>query len=345
VVETVIETVVETVEVEKTSPYNFEILRQMAESGSYIGEPAEGHSIAFANVDDSLAYAGLVRQSVEKHWQLAGGTEDDLLLMDNGGDGDTALENAGAAMDAGVEVLIQFQLDPALNAVIGHDASRTDTYIIAVEIPVPGFPLAGVNNYAAGRLAGETAAAMIQELPGGWQGVDRILYLDASGSSCRTGLRTFGSRQHMIEVFGGKADDRSYDTRALMIEGVLTGGDAEKAIEEYLEDYPEDSTIAVFCLNDSVAQGVHRAASSMERWDPDSWILISHGLDQTGKELVRAGIIDAGISFFPDRYGEYLIPAALCHIYGNPVPAYIFIENAAVTAGNIQQYYPGEASS
>ena len=52
VTETVVETVVETVEVEveKESPYTYEKLREMANAGAYEGEPAAGHTMAFANI-------------------------------------------------------------------------------------------------------------------------------------------------------------------------------------------------------------------------------------------------------------------------------------------------------
>ena len=47
---TVVETVVETVEVEKESPYTYELLLEMAAMDNYVGKPASGHKIAFANI-------------------------------------------------------------------------------------------------------------------------------------------------------------------------------------------------------------------------------------------------------------------------------------------------------
>ena len=67
---------------------------------------------------------------------------------------------------------------------------------------------------------------------------------------------------------------------------------------------------------------------------------LGRGLDEKGKQLIGEGIIDADIAFFPERYGDYLIPAALANIYGNPVPPYIFMENAVITPENIGKYYP-----
>jgi ribose transport system substrate-binding protein len=69
-------------------------------------------------------------------------------------------------------------------------------------------------------------------------------------------------------------------------------------------------------------------------------MIMSQGLDELGMQLVRDGIVDGDSAYFPEKYGEYLIPGALAHMYGNPVPAYMFIENVIITADNINEYYP-----
>ena len=51
------------------------------------------------------------------------------------------------------------------------------------------------------------------------------------------------------------------------------------------------------------------------------------------------GINDGISAYFPEKYGEYLIPGALAFIYGNPVPPYMFIENIIITPDNINEYF------
>ncbi|MES0341401.1 MAG: hypothetical protein ABUK08_03705, partial [Candidatus Humimicrobiaceae bacterium] len=63
------------------------------------------------------------------------------------------------------------------------------------------------------------------------------------------------------------------------------------------------------------------------------------GLDDLGKKLIKEGIIDGNSAYFPEKYGEYLIPGALAYMYGVQVPAYIFIENIIITPDNINEYY------
>jgi len=340
VIVTVIETVVETVEVEKVSPYSFEILKEMAMTGSYVGDPAKGHSLAFANINGSLPYCRLVEESIRREWKLAGGLDDDLLILDNMADPDMALGNAKIVFEKRPGVFLQFQADTYANALIGKEAAERGIYIIAVEVPVPGFPLMGTDNYGAALLAGDWAIEAVLSAYGGWENIDRVIYLNSPGTGDGAELRILGSKNAFIERFGSGGDDEVLDSKAVMFDGVITADDGEHSITSFLNDYPEDENIVVFCLNDGVASGVHDGAQKLDRWDPDRWLIVSHGLDDRGKELVRSHIIDGGIAYFPERYGRYLIPAALAHIYGNPVPAYIFIENTVISSDNIDDYYP-----
>lgn len=340
VVITVTETVVETVEVKEVSPHSFEILKEMAMAGNYIGDPAAGHSLAFANINGSLPYCMLVEESIRQEWKLAGGLDDDLLILDNMADPDMALDNAKIVFEKKPEVFLQFQIDTHANAMIGKEAAEKGIYIIAVEVPVPGFPLMGTDNYRAALLAGDWAIGVVMSVYGGWESIDRVIYLDSSGTGNGAELRILGSKNVFIERFGNGSDDKVQDSKAVMFDGVITSDDGERSIISFLNDHPEDKNIVVFCLNDSVALGVYEGAEKLDRWDPAKWLIISHGLDDTGKELVRSHVVDGSVAYFPKKYGKYLIPAALAHIYGNPVPVYMFMENIVINLDNIDEYYP-----
>jgi ribose transport system substrate-binding protein len=340
IVVTNIETVVETVEVEKRSPYTYELLKEMSEVDNYIGGPASGHKVAFASIDGSIPYARLVQESIAVEWISAGGTEDTILLLDNMADREKALVNAEAAFGWGAEVFIQFFTDVKTNALIGKEASGNGIYMVAVEVPVPGFPLMGVDNYGAGVLAGKWAADMVNTLYGGWDNVDRVVYLGPGDLDSKAALRIYGSKVEMVDSFGNGADYEIEGSKAVIVKGVFIAGDGGRAISHILKSNPEDRNIIVFCLNDSAAEGVYKAALEQGRWDQDKWLVVSQGLDDRGKVLVTDEVINADIAFFPEKYGKYLRPAALAHIHGNPVPPYIFMENAVITAGNIGEYYP-----
>jgi len=336
---TVVETVIETVEIDDSSPYSFELLREMAKTGDYIGDPASGHSLAFANIDRSLPYCVLIEESIRQEWELAGGSGGSLFVLDNMSDPDMAIINAKAIFEKRPGAFLQFQADALTNASIGKKADEEGIYIIAIEVPVPGAPFMGINNYDAALLAGDRAAEIIIDRYGGWENIDRVVYLDSSKTGVGAQLRILGSKNVFIERFGSGADEGATETKAAAFDGVITADDGEEAITGLLNDYPEDENIVVFCLNDSIAMGVYNGAQKLDRWDLDKWLIISHGLDDRGEELIWSGILDAGIAYFPEKYGKYLIPAALAHIYENPVPAYIYMENIVIGSDNIDEYY------
>jgi len=312
----------------------------MAMTGNYIGDPATGQSLAFANINGSLSYCKRVEESIRQEWKLSGGLDDDLLILDNMADPERALDNAKIIFEKKPGVFLQFQADTYANALIGKEAAEKGIYIIAVEVPVPGFPLMGIDNYDVALLAGDWVIEAVMAVYGGWENIDRIIYLDSSGTGDGAELRILGSKNALIKKFGNGGDDEIPGSKAVMFDGIITADDGEYSIINFLNDHPEDENIVIFCINDGVARGVYDGAEKLGRWDPTKWLIVSHGLDDRGKELVRSGVIDGGIAYFPEKYGKYLIPAVLAHIYGNSVPAYIFMENTVITIDNIDEHYP-----
>jgi ABC-type sugar transport system substrate-binding protein len=64
------------------------------------------------------------------------------------------------------------------------------------------------------------------------------------------------------------------------------------------------------------------------------------GVDQLGQSLIRDGLSDAGVAFFPEYYGEYIVPAVAAMLTRNPVPPGIFVQNEVITKTNIDNWYP-----
>jgi ribose transport system substrate-binding protein len=341
VVETVTETVTETVEVEAAeSPYTYEKLREMAIAGSYEGEPAAGHTMAFANIIKSFPFCTSVENNIIEQWELAGGSSDDLTILDNAADPALGIQNADIIFNKNPEVFLEFQLDAQVNAQIGRRAEELGIFVIAIDIPVPGFPFMGVDNYGTAVLTGEWAADQIDAVYGGWENVDRVFFFWNPVIGETVAMRIHGSRDVFKERFGEEADDSIEGSKAVLVDAGSTTDEATAAMSDILAAYPEDENIMVFCLNDQTAAGIQAAADIAGRWDPDKWMIMAQGLDDLGKELIREGVIDGDSAYFPEKYGEYCIPGALAYMYGNPVPSYLFVDNVIVTPDNIDEYYP-----
>ena len=68
--------------------------------------------------------------------------------------------------------------------------------------------------------------------------------------------------------------------------------------------------------------------------------MLLRGVDELGQSQIREGLSDAGIAFFPEKYGEFIVPAVAAILDGKAVPAWIYVENEIITIDNINQYYP-----
>ncbi|MCL5072609.1 MAG: substrate-binding domain-containing protein, partial [Actinobacteria bacterium] len=155
------------------SLYTYENLRKMADAGKYEGTPAKGHKIAFANIIEGIDFSSQVREPILRNWLAAGGAEEDLMLYDNNWDSATAIKVADLAIAAKPEVFIEFQIDGNVNEIIGRKARDAGVFIIAVDIPVTGFPFMGVDNYGAAVLGGKYAIEQIEK-SGGIDSIDKI---------------------------------------------------------------------------------------------------------------------------------------------------------------------------
>ena len=86
--------------------------------------------------------------------------------------------------------------------------------------------------------------------------------------------------------------------------------------------------------------GLIASLQNTGRWNQDNCIVITLGGDELGQSQIRDGLSDGGVAFFPEKYGEYIVPAICAMMQGEPVPPYIFVENVIITKENIDEYYP-----
>src|SRR5246127_4783444 len=121
---------------------------------------AERHfRIALANLDETpgatLEGLGFTGSDVRRSFELAARTLPvDMLYFDNAGDPARAVANAEAAIAAKVDLLIEYNADAAANAEIPPQLAAAAIPGLALVDPLPGAPLYGPDNRAAGRIAG-----------------------------------------------------------------------------------------------------------------------------------------------------------------------------------------------
>ena len=100
----------------------------------------------------------------------------DLMVLDNKYDGPTAVKNAEEFIHAGVDLIIEFQVEHEVAPIIGDRIAAARIPLIAIDIPHPHATFFGVDNYRVGMTAGE---ALAQFAVSEWDGkVDWTIGLD-----------------------------------------------------------------------------------------------------------------------------------------------------------------------
>jgi ribose transport system substrate-binding protein len=78
----------------------------------------------------------------------------------------------------------------------------------------------------------------------------------------------------------------------------------------------------------------------------DQLIAVSQGADPSGQdEMVKEGSRLLGsTAYFPEKYGEYLIPAIVDALECKPLPPAIYVDHQFVSKDNLCEVYPEHAS-
>jgi ribose transport system substrate-binding protein len=124
--------------------------------------------IALANLDETagvtLERLGFTGSDVRRSFELAARTLPvDMFHFDNAGDPARAVANAEAAIAAKVDLLIEYNADAEANAEIARRLAAAALPALALVDPLPGAPLFGPDNRAAGRIAGRALGDFVRE--------------------------------------------------------------------------------------------------------------------------------------------------------------------------------------
>src|SRR5256714_13647176 len=131
---------------------------------------AEGQRfhIALANLDETpgvtLEGLGFTGAELRRSFELAARTLPvEMLYFDNAGDPARAVANAAAAIAAKADLLIEYNADAETNAEIARRLATAAIPALALVDPLPGAPLYGPDNRAAGGIAGRALGDFARE--------------------------------------------------------------------------------------------------------------------------------------------------------------------------------------
>lgn len=294
-------------------------------------KPNDGKAlkIGFANLQRDVSFCLKVENGILANAQAAGV---DMQVADNHLDGATALANAQSFLQRQVDYVIEFQTDANFGATIMQQMDAADTKVVAIDIPMPGATFFGANNprsgFMGGAYLGEAATAKF--------GADKVKAgyfvvgaLPQSGAipAMRTGGQVAGF-EATVPGFPGD--------HIITIDTKNTLEDSFTQMNNVIGRIPDGVPIMVTAINDQAATGMMRAVKQAGR--EANLVVVGMGADEL-KTLADEPAFVASVGYFPERYGNYLIPLALMQLAGRPVPATVLVNHVMVTKDNICDFY------
>lgn len=112
---------------------------------------------------------------------------------------------------------------------------------------------------------------------------------------------------------------------------------AQVRLTDWLTSHPSFKHLLINTIDDERTQGEINALKQANRLNDA--LTIASGADQLGQKQIKSGQESASVAFFPERYGEWLVPILEDVMAGNPVPSFVGSKLITITKANIGQYY------
>jgi ribose transport system substrate-binding protein len=239
----------------------------------------------------------------------------DLLVLDNCYDAATALKNAEEFVRNRVDLVIEFQVEHEVAAMIGDKIAGAKIPLIAIDIPHPHATYFGVDNYRVGIEAGEELA---KHAAVHWaRKVEWVIGLDLAEAGQLVQSRITGAFEGVrsgipdlpVELFV-RIDGRGMRDRS------------KKLISDFLQRHPKDRHILIAAATDSSALGAVDAVREQKR-ERHVAIVGQDCIAEAVAEMRREkSPLIASVSHQTNSYGPSLIHLGLSLLRGQTVPPY-----------------------
>lgn len=293
------------------------------------------YTVGFANEATTAPFQISVQNGMVAAAKAA---HDKLIALNNNYDDATALRNAQILANDKVNIAVEFQVDAKIAPAIAATFAKAHIPAISIDIPQPGATFFGASNYADGELTGQRLGKYAKAH--GWKPAtttEVLLSLPAAGAIPQ--LRMNGMQDGIAQEFPGIP-------KSQIIEQDGSGATAasQTVMASILPRIPTGNHIILVAINDESAQGGLRAIQVAGR--ESSTIVGAQGADNVGIQEIKTDshwIGDTG--YFPEFYGKYIFQLIKDKQEGKPVTKYVFVPRTFLDRANINQYYPGKATT
>ncbi len=285
---------------------------------------------AFANLQRDMAFGIKVEEGIKANAAAAG---IELLVADNRLDGPTALANAESFVRRRVDFVIEFQTDVNFGPTIMQKFAKAGIGVVAIDIPMLGATFFGANNPRSGFMGGSyLAQAALARFGAEKVNQGYLVVGELPQSGAIPAMRTEGQVAGFLAGVPGFPVDH-----LIHIDTKNTLQYSFQQMRNALGRIPPGVPLMLLAINDQSVTGMLRAVQQAGRQgDP---IAVGNGADELETLAGEEGLI-ASVAYFPERYGNYLIPLGLMALAGRSLPPAVLVEHLMVTRANICQYYP-----
>lgn len=255
-----------------------------------------------------------------------------LITLNNRYSAREALRNAELLIREHVDLVLEFQTYDRVAPAIAARFLAAKTPVIAIEVPHPGATYFGADNYKAGLMGGKALGRWTRENWG--DHVDQLVLMELPIAGSLLELRLAGL------VDGLRSElPRIVETPLIRLDGRGSFDQVLDVMRKYLRRSRPHRTL-VGTVNDICALAALRAfeeAGAMEQCA----VMGQNALRAAREELRRPGTrLIGSVAYFPERYGEELIPLALNILRKKPAPTATFVKHQLLTPRNVDLVYP-----
>ncbi|QHN05088.1 helix-turn-helix domain-containing protein [Granulicella sp. WH15] len=255
-----------------------------------------------------------------------------LITVNNRYSAREALRNADLLIREGVDLILEFQTYERVAPVIASKFLEANTPVIAIEIPHPGATYFGANNYKAGLIGGKALSRWAREHWGGMFDQLVLLELPIAGSLLELRITGFADGLRTELPSSGNVPIAHLDGR----------GDFEQILgvmRQYLRRTPVRRTL-IGAVNDVCALAALRAFDEAGISEYCA-VVGQNAILDARNELRRPGTRLVGtVAYFPERYGDEIIPLAIAILQKKMAPSTIFVKHQLITQRNVDLIYP-----
>lgn len=286
--------------------------------------------IGYAAADNHMRFSDEVSRSLVVAARNHGV---DLLFRDNEASPPKALANVDSLLEEGIHLLIEYQLNETVAHMIAAKCHEAKVPVVAITYAHPGAYYFGGNNFQAGELAGDCLCDFAEQT---WKNrADHLFLLPAKGMGSTLEVRMEGVRSRVLErIRTLKKSD------ILIAPPGLTTHDGYRATKAMLRQVTKKGArILIAALSDPLAIGSARAAAKLGF--RQNVVIVGQGGGRDGRSCIRRGGPFMGsVAYFPETFGERLIPLALRILQGENVSLISYTDLVVLTQANLEQYYP-----